>query len=155
MNERVAKVCTALVGLWLTGCVICNRAKQLDANCNVTYTRNDLIIDYTTNQSVNCINNIKAPDGHRISITILELNIREQSDGHSSCKNYLSFSPVAPDNTRVLKLCGQTENGSVLESRKQIISFNSSLTFQFHIDRQLRLVLKSSLLFYYIVYIYL
>lgn len=123
-------------------CLFCYEMDSSDTNCNVTYTRSDLIISYLNNESVNCINNIIAPDDHRIVVTILQLDIPQQINGHSNCKNHLSFSPVTPTESRVLKLCGQTGNDTTgVLSQKQIISFNSSLTFQFYIDYNLRLVL--------------
>jgi hypothetical protein len=108
------------------------------SNCNVTYTESDITISNYNNQSIYCINNIKAPDGYRIVITILELDIPQQTSGYSVCnRNFLFFSPITPTATRVLKLCGQT-NETIFNSEKRIISYNSSLNFQFRIDNQMR-----------------
>jgi hypothetical protein len=110
------------------------------SNCNVTYTESDITISNykNNNQSIYCVNNIRAPDGYRIVITILELDIPQHTNGYSVCnRNFLFFSPITPTATRVLKLCGQT-NETKLNSEKRIISYNNSLNFQFRIDNQMR-----------------
>jgi len=110
------------------------------SNCNVTYTESDITISNykNNNQSIYCVNNIRAPDGYRIVITILELDIPQHTNGYSVCnRNFLFFSPITPTATRVLKLCGQT-NETKFNSEKRIISYNSSLNFQFRIDNQMR-----------------
>ena len=105
-------------------------------NCNATYTDTDVIIGYATNHSVYCVNSIKAPKDHRIVVTILELNILHESNGHTNCKNYLSFSPVDDsESRRVLKLCGLIGNDT---RYKQIVSLNNTLNFQFLIESHLR-----------------
>lgn len=129
-----------LILIEITFRVYANETFGSSETCNVTYYKSDIIINYYNNQSIYCVNNIKAPNGYHIVITILELDIPRQTSGHSVCnRNHLTFSPVRPTSSRVLKLCGQT-NDTSLASQKRIISYNSSLTFQFSIDNQMRFV---------------